>query len=444
MRLLDKKWLWVLLLCLFSLIIRAICFTGLIASDDLGYYHFARLISRNLYAPELDHYAIRYGLTIPVAMVYRVFGTTEWTTELVPYLASAASVLVLVVIGRRLFGFRVGMIAGLLLATFPLSIRYASILVPEPVAEMYILIAIALYLYAQGQYSLVFAIASGFFLALAYLTKEWSLFVVPAVLIDAVAERRWRVCVGVAAGAIAIAVIEHGYYFASTGDLLFRSHALAQATRDPYAIEESKNLLHRLFTHYPRMMLVPGRDFGLHSFFTLALVPVAFFSVRWRRLRLPTLWALLPFLYMNFGSMSLSHYMPVFSQPRYLEIIYPPLFVMAGAVIERSAAREWRSVWWVAVPLVAVIGCYCAVLTKGTGWRTADVAAIRGIVTGARKRHLTTIHFEGAPDLFLDRWRDTAAILAPGIQSTDARQYDMLVRPDALGIPSVVSTDHSE
>ena len=45
-------------------------FTGLIASDDLGYYHFARLISRNLYTPALDHYAFRYGLTIPVAMVY--------------------------------------------------------------------------------------------------------------------------------------------------------------------------------------------------------------------------------------------------------------------------------------------------------------------------------------------------------------------------------------
>jgi hypothetical protein len=444
MSLLDKKWLWVLLLCLFSLIIRAICFTGLIGSDDIGYYHFARLISQSLYVPTLHHYAFRYGLTLPVAMVYRIFGTTEWTTELVPYLASVASVPVLVVIGSRLFNFRVGMIAGLLLATFPLSIRYASILVPEPVAEMYILIAIALYLYAQGRYALVFAITSGVFLGLAYLTKEWTLFVVPAILIDAIAERRWRVCFGVVAGAIAIAVIEHGYYFASTGDLLLRSHALAQATRDPHAIEESKNLVHRLFTHYPRMMLVPDRNFGLHSFFTLALVPVAFFSLRWRQLRLPTLWALLPFLYMDFGSMSLSNYMPVFSAPRYLEIIYPPLFMIAGAVIDRSAARNWRSVWWVAVPLVALTGCYCAVLTKGTGWHTADVTAIRGIVKSAQERHLTTIHFEGASDDLLDTWRETAAILAPGIQSTDAGQYDMLVRPDALGIPSVVFTDHSK
>ncbi len=55
-----------------------------------------------------------------------------------------------------------------------------------------------------------------------------------------------------------------------------------------------------------------------------------------------------------------------------------------------------------------------------------------------------TIHFEGAEDGLLDKWRDTAAILAPGIKSTDGRQYDMLVRPDALGIPSVVSTHHSE
>ena len=143
MRLFDKNWQGVLLLGLLSLLIRAICFTGLEGSDDLVYYHYAHLNSQHLYSPELHHYAIRYGLTIPVAFVYGVFGTTEWTTEFVPYVASIASVLLLVVIGNKLFGFRAGMIAGLLLATFPLSIRYATILVPEPVAEMYVLIAIA-------------------------------------------------------------------------------------------------------------------------------------------------------------------------------------------------------------------------------------------------------------------------------------------------------------
>jgi|ERR1700730_1755432 len=463
MRLLVKNWQWVLPLGLLSLLIRAICFTGLVGSDDLGYYHYAHLLSQHLYFPELHHYAIRYGLTIPVAFVYGVFGTTEWTTEVVPYVASVASVLVLVVIGNKLFGFRAGMIAGLLLATFPLSIRFATILVPESVAEIYVLIAIALYLYAEGQYSLVFAMASGIFLAFAYLAKEWTVFVVPAVLIDAVAERRWRVCFGVAAGATAIVAVEHIYYLASTGDLLFRAHALAHATKDPSAIEENRNLFRRLFTHYPKMMLMPGRNFGLHSCFALVLVPAAFFTVRWRQLRLLILWALLPFLYLDFGSMSFSHYVAVFSQPRYLEIIYPPLFLMAGAVIDRSAARGGRTLSLIALPVVAVIGCYCAFLTRATGFGTHHVAAIRSIVKDARDRHLTTIRFEvpgknledqgrmeskplrsrPPSDDLIDRWRTIMSILAPEIQSTNAGQYDMLVRPNALGVPTIVGSDHS-
>jgi Dolichyl-phosphate-mannose-protein mannosyltransferase len=434
---LDAKWLWLSLLALLSLLIRAVCFTGLIGSaDDLGYYQYAHLISQGLYSPDLHHYAIRYGLTVPVAFVYRVFGTTEWTTVAVPYLASVASVLVVVVIGHKLFDFRTGFTAGFLLATFPLSIHFATILVPEPVAQLYVLLAIVLYLYTDRRYSPVLAVASGVFLALAYLTKEWSLFIVPAVLIDAAVRRRWRVCSFIAAGAIAVLGIEHLYYWVSTGDVLFRLHALSKVVTDPYALDESRYLAYRLFKHYPRMMLVPSRDFGIHSLFTLVLIPVAFLTARFRQLLLLILWALIPFLFMNFGSLSFSHYMPMFSQPRYLEIIYPPLFLMAGLVIERSTVRGWRFVWLVALAVVALIGCYCGFVTRGKGFYTDHVAAMRNIVKDATAQHLTRICFEGEANEFLTRWRRTMAILAPNLEDSRSGHCDITVRPGASGIPT--------
>jgi 4-amino-4-deoxy-L-arabinose transferase-like glycosyltransferase len=424
-----------LLLGLLALLIRAACFTGLIGSDDLGYSRYGHLIADGRYTPELWIYAMRYGLTVPVALAYRVFGVNEWTTIVTPYLASAASVPMLVVIGTKLFSFRAGVVAGVLLATFPVSVRFATILVPEPVAQLYVLTAIALYLHAEGRYSVVLAIASGIFLALGYLAKEWSAFVVPAVLIDAALRRRQAVCAGVAGGALAIVGLEHLYYLMVTGDLFFRLHALKLTIMDPYALEEAKNIPYRLFKRYPQMMLVPSQDFGLHSVFVLALSSTALITERFGQLRLPLLWAVIPFLYLNFGSLSLSHYMPVFSQPRYLDIIYPPIFLMAGAAIDRAGSIAWRRMWLAAaLTVVAVIGCYSAFETRGRGFYTDHVRALREIVRNAEVRHLTAVCFEGAP-VEVARWRSIIAILTLGIEEEQGNRCDILVSPTAAGVP---------
>jgi hypothetical protein len=131
----TSKWISVGAICVLGLVMRLACTTGLIASDDLGYSRYARLIAHDLYVPELHHYAIRYGLTIPVAGVYRLFGVGEWTTILVPLLASTASVPLLIAIGQKLFDLRTALIAGLLFATFPVQLHLATMLLPEPVAE---------------------------------------------------------------------------------------------------------------------------------------------------------------------------------------------------------------------------------------------------------------------------------------------------------------------
>ena len=68
------NWISVGAICVLGLVMRLACTTGLIASDDLGYSRYAQLIAQYLYVPELHHYAIRYGLTIPVAGVYWLLG----------------------------------------------------------------------------------------------------------------------------------------------------------------------------------------------------------------------------------------------------------------------------------------------------------------------------------------------------------------------------------
>src|SRR5712691_9919632 len=138
---------WVLLAYMgfVGFLLRLACTTGLIGSDDLVYAKYAQAIANLHYVPESIHYALRYGLTIPTAAVYRLLGVHEWTTIIVPLLFSAASVPLLIILGARLVGTRTGLLAGALLASFSVSLLYATILVPEPVAGFYILLALLFY-----------------------------------------------------------------------------------------------------------------------------------------------------------------------------------------------------------------------------------------------------------------------------------------------------------
>jgi 4-amino-4-deoxy-L-arabinose transferase-like glycosyltransferase len=150
---------WIMMAVMFTLAlaVRLACFTGLIASDDLGYSRYAQQISQGTYLLEPHHYAIRYGVILPVGLVYRVFGVSEWTTVLLPIIGSSLAPALLAALAARISGQGAAWIAGLLLATFPVAIRYASVLVPEPLLETLLLIGVLLFLFAETTNSTILA-----------------------------------------------------------------------------------------------------------------------------------------------------------------------------------------------------------------------------------------------------------------------------------------------
>src|SRR5439155_16554276 len=171
---------------LLSVLMRLACFTGLIGSDDLSYSYYAQQISTGHYVPETNiagtlhrpitglqvpggiQFGLRYGVIVPVGVVYRLLGVSEWSTSVLPLAASTCSVFLLMLIARQLYGVRAALIAGLLSATFPLAIRYSTILVPEPIAEFYILAAVRLLLHVQHKPSILMAALVGSALGVGY------------------------------------------------------------------------------------------------------------------------------------------------------------------------------------------------------------------------------------------------------------------------------------
>lgn len=433
----DSYWRYFAFIVAAAFLIRLVCFTGLIGSDDLEYSHYAQLIAQFNYKPELSQFALRYGVIIPVGIVYKLLGIAEWTTVLVPLLASTASVAMLMLVGRKLFGSPAALFAGCLLATFPSELRYATILVPEPVAGAVVLAGVLAYVYWGAGRPVWAGFVSGVCIGAAYLTKEPTLFVAPALMIDALARREWRLLSGIAAGLLLIVGLEHTYYLAVTGDLMFRPHAMVEHNLSSYMFKVNQHLGWRLFRVYPKMMLLPTTSFGLHSLFAIAFTVPGFFLLTREKWRLPFLWAMLPWIYLNFGTSSLTRYWVLPAGDRYLLFIYPPLFLLSAVVLIHlhSARRSTAPLLTIAFLVVVGGGIYCGFVNRGRGWHTDAVKELRIIARVAKSRNLHTVVVEEGDSHV---WGSTLAILDHDLrQLNDPQAADLVVRPDASGLPSI-------
>jgi hypothetical protein len=252
---------------------------------------------------------------------------------------------------------------------------------------------------------------------------------------------------GVSAGALAIVAAEYTYYLAITGDLLYRFHAMKMHEQSAMVLAVNHNLSYRLLKSYPRLMLLPNLSFGLHSTFTLVLLLGLF---KWRPSRTPLLllWAIVPLLYLNFGSSSLSHFTALPVADRYLEFCYPPLFLLAGAVMDRWTTQPGRRpvralcAAVTSTAVVAAVGFGCAYGTHQKGWLTRDIAVLRKIAEAANQKHAVGVRFVADPD---NRWKQSMAIIAPELEVlTEEHKAGLVIGPDALGLPSAMASAPTE
>jgi hypothetical protein len=248
-------------------------------------------------------------------------------------------------------------------------------------------------------------------LGISYLTKEPGAFVALAVLVYALARQRWRLALSLACGVAFVAAGELAWYWSQSGDLLFRLHAMAAHNGSDMAVAANENLAYRLWKTYPRMMLVPAVDFGLHSLLVVGLAGVALLWQRNVKTLFLLLWAVVPFLYLNFGSSSLQFYWALPSAPRYISLVYAPLFVLAASQLLLWAdTMHKRIVVAGLVGAVCVVGVASAARTRQIGYNTQDVKQLKSIAAAARQNQARICQCSGPEGT---RWQRALAIIAP-------------------------------
>jgi Dolichyl-phosphate-mannose-protein mannosyltransferase len=431
----QLRWMAYLLLFVIALMVRLSCYTGLAGSDDLWYSYFAQRLSHGAYPLRVSHIQFRIGFIVPLAFSYAALGVSEWTSVLVPLVLSAASAPLLVSVGRRLLPAAAAVIAGLFLTSFPLHVHYATIPGPEPVMEFFVLAGVLAYLLAIDRQRPMIGCVAGLCFGVAYQAKESAIFVALALFLYSLRRQR-KIAITLVAGLFAVVAADQLCYWVRTGDPLFRQHVTAD-TQARYSAANPEPMPYRVLKTYPRLMVVPNFDLGVHSCVAFLLAIAGVFAAGGKAARLLILWAAIPFLYLNFGSSSLTHYTVLPSAARYLGLVYAPVFLLAGAGCYFLLSRTPRLILPILL-LVSVSGVACALSMAGRGYRTAAMTSLRTLVREARHNEFTITHFEGADAPI---WSCAASILsqAPPAEARCAHNC-LMIKPDSLGLPSAVQT----
>lgn len=304
-------------------------------------------------------FAIRPAVTVPASWLLAILPPAPWAFAALPLSLGLSEVVLAMLFGRRLWGPKAGVLAGVLVACLPLAVSEARALradLPAGVLLGWGVFALWIAMTTRTAWtSLAAGAAAGLLLGASWLAKETVVLAVPALAILAAfairreGRRAWPGLIACGLAGLAVLGAEAATYAAKTGDPLFRFHELArnfEQCRENFFYADSpahgwpdggyaSALMTRLALSGPKQLLFSRPTLGIGC---LALV--AGLALRRRRdpLVAPILgWLVLLGLAFNFGSTSLSEYRPVVPASTYFYPIVLPASLLCGA-----AAATWN------------------------------------------------------------------------------------------------------
>lgn len=336
---------------LLAILVRIICFSGLIGGDDLTYNRAAYALSANTFSAEYAHRETRLGLPLLVAPLFRLFGVQEWSSAIVPFASFILTFWVLVYMATSLWGHWTGLMAGLLYTFLPIEMYYATILLPDLPSSACVALSSALLYQSERRLTnapesshsgfmvpiWLLSFIGGMALGWAYLIRETAIFfgIFAAGYMVYLTWRdraiRWTRLI-FWGGVLLVVGFELGFFSRLTGNPLYRYMAIEYSNTP-----ETMNDLRRYFYVPMPIYIVLDRfralfwrsDFGFHYFFITMGIVYGF------RKRFPSWgyvagWFLTVYGLYSFGSTSLTQYAPLRTVPRYfLALSVPGILIMA-------------------------------------------------------------------------------------------------------------------
>ncbi len=370
-------------------LLRIICFAGISPNDDEQYAWLAHQMAHGEY--QIGKYEgppvwpLRVGLLVPVAVSFRVAGTTEFAALFFPFLYSMLSILFAFWAGRALLGQFAGLAAAAIQAVIPIDVRMASWLLPDAMAALWANVGVVVLWYGAnqslGSRKFLFSTCSGFAFGMSWLCKETIFYLFPFISMFLL-WRLWRskdnlIVLLASAGAFLFVYLgETAIYYLAQNDLLFRLHETErnyEMTKSWFFTEGSdfgwkpgaywSALVRRLIVDGPRTILF-NENFGFVT--TAAILAVPYMLIhRVRTHMFLSLWFLSLVFMFNFGSSSLRAYQPIVLFDRYLYPLLLPAILLTAWFITFLFTRnplaqlQRERIFWGSILSVMMLAASC-------------------------------------------------------------------------------------
>ena len=377
---------WMLVLMALALAPRLYWASGVGLSDD---FIFRGEVSAVLHQQVLpDNQAYRFSWWFPTALSCRLFGLTELGLILPFTVTATLGIALLYLLGKTLWGRPGGIIAALLLATYPLDFAWSTMMANDIMLSFYAAATMLLVLQALAQDDprwrrWLWALA-GVALWFAYHAKISAVLLIPVVAVTCLADRQRldRSVLWFVATVVPLFAFTSLFLYVLTGDPLFHYHAELQFQGLSGPLAKARAISPDVFWTYPRLLFFPD-SLGdrLHSIYPHALLVLAVVGLvlGFRTSGIVLWWLLIVAVGMQLTLVRADGvWISGFRNVRHLHVVVYPLVLALAGYLVGLRARFRRAGEAMLVALLAYSAWQCVATARKTQIAFADRRTVCG------------------------------------------------------------------
>ncbi len=386
---------WMAILLSFLLIHHFIGFSGPFGYDDMWYAKIAHELNNGQFDLIQDHYTYRWTLVFPLALFYRLFGVSTYTSAL-PSLIYTMGTLYLM---YKMVKGRIPFVLATSFVVFNGWYSFYSDKIMPDVALTFFITAATYFVfstYGIGQENnglpkdentkkwIRNGLGLSLMILMAFMTKGTMVLFIPCIIIFAA----WDLLFGERVHLkfwltflISMGVLLIGYFLLIhflTGDWTSRFTAIVKngyVNRCSYDLLPTETLLKRIGYEYWKMLFQSDMVAGFAW-----LIPFLFLVSKWgegRQVKFFGLLTLLGFLCANFMSISITSYIPMCPDPRHFLYLLPIAGIGASSILHDLLKHKGKS----RVLIFLMVFIVLDILSFSVGYiGTASVLAVFSLV----------------------------------------------------------------
>lgn len=359
--------------------------------DDFAYTSFVPGILTGSYQENLNIFSLRPVLLYPLAASIAIFGYNDYGAGMYDTICYAIIIVLIYVWGRDLHSGRAGLIAALLFSFYPQNLEFNSAPSPMMPIVLMLMISAMLFWYGKRRSNPSYYWLSGVFTFLGALTDPlgyvyvifFIVYVFGSYAKDSLHAHRLEIdylklfyFLGLATAVVFLGVINvytsnngnpffelnltNSYYSAAGGaDQIYYtnpsltyyvnayfSYGFTSIITSALGMNGSLTPAAAASTIYNSIFNLYALNVGDYVLFPYFIVPLGLYLLykRENKSYYVLVWAAIVVLYMEFGTMSLTHYFPIYKLPRFTAIVTVPYMFIMGIALTRFY-DSWKGKW---------------------------------------------------------------------------------------------------